>query len=402
MLTQLKQNGFGNTRLDLEVHLDYLRLFMQFSTYERMVEACAFAMGETYMSEPRIWSPGGGYVYYQNSIKSPLGIRGGWTFCEEDDYYELCLDFSGEFFEGRSNIYVWRMIRGFYYAYKARCSRIDLAIDDYTYKAIPVDEMLKATIEGNRFGFKSYKLIMSGISGEYKEKQDKKNTNLINKQVININGNNVICNANATLYLGSRNSGKMVRIYEHDGVSMRYEVEYKRKYAPEVFEMIAIAEWGDKYEGAFDERTEFCRPLDCTDATIAQLADMRGTMQEHEEQLAKLMAGIAITAIDFRDKSKVKNRAKASVRDTSRLYWWQEFIDNIGFYIKPRIPKQITKTIERSIAWMHRQVAPTMAMLKQCMGPKQYYQFTKKLLTEGDIRLSNYQRLLIKKYVKYL
>ena len=398
MLTREKPNGFGNTRLNLGIHLDYLRLFMEFDTFELLTEACEYAMGRDYLSEERIWSPGGGQVYYDNSIKSPLGVRGGWQFYGEDDYYELCLDFSGEFFEQKSNVFVWRMIRGFYYKYKARCSRIDIAIDDYTYKTIPVDCMLKATMEGNRFGFRSYKLIMSGISTDKPKENSIKIPNIVNTQILSINGVNVVCNGNATLYLGSRNSGKMARIYDHDGSSLRYEVEYKRKYAPQVFEMIAIAEWGDKYDGIYMDNEKACEPFDCKDASINDIADMRGTKEEHELQLSKLMAGIAISAVDFRDKASIKDKSKASIRDTRRFYWWQEFIDNIGFYIKPRIPRQHSKTIERSVAWMQKQVAPTMAMLKECMGSKCYYLFIRSLMLEGEMRLSNYQRLLIRKY----
>ena len=402
MIPQKNPDGLGKTRLTLVSHLDYLRLFIRLDTFELLTEACVYGMGTQYLFDDRPWSPGGGHLYYENSVISTVGVRGGWSHDSISNTYELCLDFSGEFFERKSNVDVWRMVRGYYYTFNARCSRIDIAVDDYTYNMIPVDDIIKETINGNVFGFRNYKFIVSSNTGRKPSTNSTKKPNFINTQILNISGSSCQIDSDATFYLGSRNSGKMVRIYDHDKECLRFEVEYKRKYAPQVFEALASVEWGDKYQFMSKEDEWNVERFDSMDASLNAIADMRGSKDEHEMQLSKFLGGVAITAVDFRDKNNVKNRAKASIRDTCRFCWWEKFIENIGFQLKVKIPKRTVKTIERSIAWVQKQVAPTLAMLQQCMGAKAYLQFMNSVYSQGRSRLSNYQLFLIKEYRNFL
>lgn len=405
----LSRDGSSNTRLNLETkqrlallsHLDYLRVFVKVDTYELLTELCQYCIGDEYITESITWRPFGGKITFDNKITSPLGVTGGWINHPETGIYEICLQFAGAFFELKSNVDVWRMIRGLEYTYKARCTRIDTAIDDLSYEIIPVNFMIQETLKGNTFGFRSYKFINSGDNTSQSVRSNSSVSSFISTQIYNVNNEHFIANSNMTIYLGSRNSGKMVRIYDHDSECLRFETEYKRRYAREVFSAIASFERGDNQR--LDSTTfQFVRePSAWLNVTIKQAIENLGNTYSFEDALSKLIGGIGVSAIDFRNKQKVKNRSKASVRDTERFYWWDEFIDNIGFYLKVKLPKKTVKTIEKSVAWVHKQVAPTLAMIRKAKGAQAFKTFLLSILEQGEERLSTYQEFIISLYRNY-
>lgn len=400
-----EEGGSRKTRLNLEtnqialsVHLDYLRVYVKLSSHELLTDVCNYCIGTSYITESITWSPFGGHYKYDNKITSPLGVLGGWFICPDTGLYNLCLDFSGTFFETKSNVDTWRMIVGLYYVYKARCTRIDLAIDDYSYEIIPVNDMVKETLNGNTFGFRNYKFIISGNNTDRKVADISQVSGIVHTQMFNISGMEFISKANATIYFGSRNSGKMVRIYDHESECLRFETEYKRGYAPQVFEAIATFQRGDDF--ALDSVTHKFerRSSGCIDASVIERVNCMDANGTHEQNLSRFLGGVAVSAIDFRNKDKVKNRRKASVRDTDRFYWWDEFIDNIGSYMKIRLPKKNVKTIEKTLAWINKQVAPSLAMLKLAMGGWAFEPCIESVLEQGEKRLTTYQKYIIDMY----
>ncbi len=99
-----------------------------------------------------------------------------------------------------------------------------------------------------------------------------------------------------------------VSIYNHKNQSLRLETQFRDKYAQVAFEAVATLKRDDE------------------------------TDEEWTRIIQKTIGGIAVGAIDFRDRSKLKNQSKASKSKTQRFTWWQDFIDQIGAVQMIRIP----------------------------------------------------------------
>ncbi|MDJ0532740.1 MAG: hypothetical protein QNJ70_09630 [Xenococcaceae cyanobacterium MO_207.B15] len=122
------------------------------------------------------------------------------------------VDFTGKYFQGKTAIDIWRIIRGLCNAYGCHCCRIDIATDDVTYQHIPVDEMVQAINDGNKFYFRTYDHCESEADGKI------------------------------THAMGSRKSDHYTRIYDHKGQFLRHETEFKGKYAQKIIDIIADIE----------------------------------------------------------------------------------------------------------------------------------------------------------------
>ena len=231
------------------------------------------------------WSSGERAKTYQSSISSPIGLKGAYSNYKAengiDNHYDVTICLSGEYFAPLTSIQQWELYKDLHYRYSATCSRTDTSIDDYTFKKIPLNEMIEAYRRGDYFGFKTY----------HHETDESDPDNPITVH-----------------YFGGKGSKKLVRIYNHKNQSPRLETQFRGKYAQVAFEAIATIERDDE------------------------------TDQEWEKIVQKAIGGIAIGAIDFRDKSKLKDRSKASKSKTTRFPWWQDFIDTIGVIRMIRIP----------------------------------------------------------------
>ena len=420
----ISKDGSGNTRLIpqtiFETHLDYLRVRTELSPDR-------FEMLLHYIADPneigvimeQPWSPGGNSIYYENTITSVLSIRGGFTYDAEKNKTSVMLDFSGEYFASKNNEDTWRLLRGLYHAYKCTCSRIDLAIDDYSMDAIPIDEMWKSTEQGNNFGFRNFKHVYGGkaLDKKQKEARDK----LVHDGIIPIPQfeNHTI---EPTWYFGSRNSGKMIRVYVHEDLTyddngkpvlekvLRYETEFKRAYSHVVFLILISME--DAKEELLKESVRANMSKDKTEEKKANknldvFIEVKNWLEKfyeglhlcdetREQKLSKLIGALAVSAIDFRDKSVRKDRSKASLKDTPRLSFWQNFIDKIGISIKIKTP-QIKSSVQRTVAWMQRQVSKKMSVFRDGLGAVAFTSFMKELIDGGrnrqtgiDLKLTRY------------
>jgi hypothetical protein len=317
-----------------------------------------------------------GNLYCENTIRSPIGISGGYSqisFTDEngeihDQCYRILLKISGKYFEPISLENQWRLCRGLKFAFNARCSRIDIANDDSTFKRIPVTSIAIAWQRGDIFGFQDTKIVSSSKAGkEY-----------------------------PTLYLGSRNSGKMGRIYPHqfsdESISLRFEVEYKRQYAPAIFDMIASVnrdslDWD--FSQTFNQVGMYSTPVS------QSLSSLK--FDDLQDFLTKLLGAVLIGTFDFRDKSTVKDISKASVRDTKRLDFWSEFCSQFNYELKVKLPK-VTRSIDKVKGWAKRQWSSSVFMIKAIEGRLGLMQLIDELLSIGEQNLSPWHRARITEF----
>ena len=361
----------GNTQLitesSLSVHLDYLRV--KISTTLQEFDQVFLLIDHKYLTVEmeRQWRPGKFCPSYENSFRSPYGARGGFTINDEENRVEIMIDFTGEYFSHIDNQDTWRLIQGLGYRFNAKCLRIDIAVDDPTFEIIPAKEMRRAWADGNGYGFRNYKTVASGTSPRTMQRTD---------------------------YYGSRYSRKMVRVYKHKDKCLRLETEFKGKYAQGVFslllggakkryyDMSSSQESGMDFKLAVKNFQQIVKDSPAISKLSLDFGRLHGCDKNFSLGLSQMLGGIAVSAIDFRDKSKLKDKTKACERDCPRLPFWQEFKDKVGIGIKVHTPTP-ENSVGKTIAWMRRQTSKTLAKLKEALGAYKFNLFVRELTEKG-------------------
>jgi hypothetical protein len=315
----------------VNAHLDYLTIIFDVSTpdFQHFLDLFSVYTGIIINDSP--WSAGKGCPYYPNKIHGARGLAGG--FQEENSITKGMLQFPGNFWEQFTileSIDFLQMLT----AFNIRISRIDLAID-CPLDTIPVSQMFAAWMRGDNYHFRSYKYYLSADSPDTIED---------------------------THYYGSRDSGKLTRIYNHEFQDksrlQRHEVEYKRSYASKAFYALISA----------------------------------GSEEDFKNTILSLNTG----AIDFRNKSSQSSNSNTSVRNTKRLDFWQEYIDFLQaapFRLKPNIQPDFTPI--RSIRWLKRQVSGTLAAINAAFKSTDLFvDFILTLVAIGNFKESANYRLI--------
>ena len=217
-------------------------------------------------------------------------------------------------------------------AYVLDCSRIDIALDDNN-KAIPISEVVRASIDGNFFDCKYTKRIESGNRGEQ---------------------------VGVTVYFGSPASDRKLRVYdktvESRGVTdcNRWEVEFHREKAG-----IVLGKWME-------------------------------WMKSGEQSAAQGMTDIVVSAVDFRDRSAGDpNRARCK-----RLGWYSRMVSLLQQQsVAIRCAKKI-QTMQKSVDWLRRSVAATLACCKKVMK-KDFGRFIDEVVEIGCERMPISRRKMV-------
>lgn len=184
------------------------------------------------------------------------------------------------------------------------CNRIDIKVDDFSRSMNPED-IIDAIHHKNycRSCFRKGK-VQEDISGSVYER-------------------------GWTIYMGSRESDKMIRYYNakpvHKIDAFRYELEYKNAIANEIAKAIA--------------------------------------MMNTNETLTELLSGIIVKSAKFIDRSDGNRADRCAV-----LPFWQKWIDRFGTDGIKLSPPRKTPTLSRSIAWVERSVSATLAMICKYVG----------------------------------
>lgn len=212
------------------------------------------------------------------------------------------------------------------------CTRIDVCVDDRD-RIVNLDDVLTASERDNFFNASYSGLQTGGKKGE---------------------------NKGRTIYFGSPSSSRRMRVYdkfiESGGkiYGVRWEVEFRKLLARE-----ALYEWLEKSD-------------------------------EGEETVARWCKNIIVGCIDFRDCSgSDPNRNRCP-----RLEWFTRFIAKlqaIGIVIRTAVK---TPTMQKSIDWVEKSVAPTMASLRAVLQAD-FPKYLEQLLESGTYRLSNLKRKII-------
>ena len=240
-------------------HLDWLTTNFERLTepeFEELINLTG--RGLITFEKGKSWSSGEKAKSYQNTINSPLGLKGAYNCYQAenslDKFYDLTISLPGTYFSSLTAIEQWELCRDLRINYQASCSRTDTSIDDYSFENIPINEMIEAYRRGNYFGFKEYH--------HETDEKDPKNPDIVH-------------------YFGAKGSKRLVRVYKHKNQSLRLETQFRGKYAQGAFEAIATLERDDE------------------------------TDDEWNKIIQKTIGGLAVGAIDFRDKSKLQNPKKS-------------------------------------------------------------------------------------------
>lgn len=213
--------------------------------------------------------------------------------------------------------------------YEIEATRVDIALDDHE-KFVKLGKIEEARKAGNYFNCSYTERVASCMRGESEA---------------------------VTLYFGARSSDKRLRIYdktlESKGICLgnRWEAQYRRRAANEVFNY-----WLDSY---------------------------RSSPQTVSTALARLVLGI----IDFRerdDDDTDRNRCKP-------LDWFSSLIVAVNAAPFKIVAKPKEKHMQRSINWVNRSVASTLAMIKISLSDE-FMPYIERMVAEGGAKLNNIRR----------
>jgi DNA relaxase NicK len=143
----------------------------------------------------------GRYKTYSGS----MGVSFGYSNFDNNDFCNARLTLPGHFLDNRKPWHIKRVMRRLRDNFGAVCTRIDLAVDDYT-KQLNHKTIETAAKNKEGIGFNCGKTIDS-----YGTNSD-----------------------GITVYCGSRRSPKFARFYQKDCFD-RFEIEYKQHYANSIF-----------------------------------------------------------------------------------------------------------------------------------------------------------------------
>jgi Replication initiation factor len=330
---QLQGTLHGNTGLDLqatrghfEISCDYLTVCGRLSSLDRVHEELGRVAyrfledGALVISEDKgIWKG----RYYKHTASTPSGIHCAYTPTSQNDSYHVRISIPAKSIRRIHQMLFWMECKRLN-SIGLLPTRFDVALDDFEKRLEP-ETLLAAIAEGDHYHFRNAKFI---------------------SQVGSKQG--------FTLYMGSRQSVKMVRYYDKDAESKgeinsyRLEVEAKDEYAASLWSIMLMPhEWD-------------------------------------EDHYRELLLECVIGAIDFRDRTADSNQSRCP-----RLCWWQCFIDDCSSSGGLRLPRPAQKSsVSKTVTWVRRQVETSLAMLRDIMGSAGFRDFVTDCVESGRRRYS--------------
>jgi DNA relaxase NicK len=285
----------------LSVLVDYLRVILPISRSDYTLEAIDLLLKD-YLSVALDFSED---IPYSCGRKFAKGHRNhdntcilGYNF-SSDDTGEAILNISGASLARLSIDRLHSFMRTFY-DLGAHCTRIDIAVDDFTKSYFNYEKLQSALQSGNFSGAR-----LSNYSCKY-------------------DGNN-----GWLVTVGKRSNSVYRRFYnksvESKGQidSYRFETEYKNDHSKTIFNTICTLD---------------------LDAVL--------------DFTSQLIGG----SVDFIDRSQADRASRSP-----RLPWWENFIQILGGSLRWSVPR-VARTIEKSIKWVQKQVASTLAVISECKG----------------------------------
>ncbi len=343
-----QNNSAKETQGVFHNHLDWLTLSFTRLTEEKFNNLLQrTGRGLVALEKNKPWSSGERAKSYQNTITSPIGLKGAYSYYQAeistDTFYDVTISLSGEYFAPLGAIEQWELCRNLDINYSASCSRIDTSVDDYSFENIPLNEMIEAYRQGDYFDLR-----------DYHHETDEKDPN----------------NPSTVHYFGGKGSKKLVRVYNHKNKSLRLETQFRGEHAQVAFQAVA------------NLKREF------------------KTDEELSKVVQTTIGGIAVGAIDYRDKSKLKNQKKACKSKTKRLLFWQNFIDKVGAVHRIKVTKEKPDLTmyQGKFNWLEKVTSKTFAIIFNLLGEERFINYVLKLVRYGESRFTPSD----KKQIEYL
>lgn len=266
------------------------------------------------------------------SSSSLLGTQLHWMAPSDDRPGKLRVHLTGKALSAADSKEVRDLMQVLTEVYSGRCSRIDVAADDYS-KITDLEELKRAQEERNYTGVRSHRWAGSGGIG---------------------------MEDGLTYYFGSTSSDSQLRIYDKKVESkgqmdcIRWELQARRGKAQNLYQ----------------------RWLDPELTT--------------QKEIASVLAGAVAGAVDFIDRSG----GEKDLSRCSRLSWWERILDCLGAAYRLRAPVRVP-TIANKIGWVCRAVAPSLAAIKEYLGDRSFWQFMEDEIKEKRAVMSSLNRAVV-------
>lgn len=287
---------------------------------------------------------------YSHRASLPCGAS-VW-FARSDDGFDCWLDMSGSYWAEQCMWTAWERLAALVNRLGFSVTRIDIAADDYGRVVTPgvVADLVRRgkrdPSQRHHHGFREF---------EYMESSSKKGIG-------------------ETAYLGKRGGRKLLRCYDaqmvHDIQAIRWELqlrEFKANYVA----------------------TEFVRRFD--EGKYRDKDNVRDNERWTKDMVEHLL-NIVFSSVDFRiPRGKEKN-----VERLERVSWWGELCRSITERVRVPLPKR-TQSLKKSMDWLYRSVAPSLAVWCASLGPDRFYNdFLQAIVSDGRRRLNDVQWSLIR------
>jgi len=304
----LQESCFAASECGIEEHCDYMSWALRLPPQAVTLQAVLSTIGDALLGEPDpsiFRDTGYGSRRYDHLYTGPLGLRieVGKRGDDAGECVDVLLTAKGEAFESM-NLTAWENL--LYGCLKLgimpNVKRFDYAFD---HCGFTLDDVVAAMDKRGVRSWAKHLELMGSC------KQEKKNGEYED-----------VGECGRTFYAGVRGSDRMVRIYDKRGFT-RCEGQWSGVRAGMVLAAIA-------YESSQN---------DC----------------DWDEAAKRLMKGELVDYLNFVDRESAGNITRCK-----RLAWWDAFVE--GAARIRRIVPRAARTLERSISWIKRQVAPSLAV----------------------------------------
>lgn len=330
----------ANCQNSIFVSVDYLRVVLPISRPDYTIEALDLLLQDYIgacidFSVSRPYFCGRKFEYSYRTFCNSVILAYNWNK-SNSSVGELMLNISGSFMQ-RLSLERFVMFARTLYNLKAHCSRIDIALDDYTKSLFTYDLLVDAVTKHNFIGARkdSYSAKVEGDGGWL-------------------------------ITVGKRENARYCRFYNKsveskgDIDSYRFEAEYKDSFARSIF------------------------------VSIASLTDDIGS---DSELVIPFFSQLIGGSIDFIDRSLGDRASRCP-----RLPWWQTIVDLLGGSLRWSVPR-VVRTLEDTIDWVEHQVATSLAVIRECKGSDWFEKWLQKHINDGYQRFTSSHQNRIRNYV---
>lgn len=311
--TRSKRQNSLELNPHLEVAVDWIRVktkHCHLKDYHHMLEFLAGKFSDTWDVRPdQPMSLGKGAQRYPNVAYSVKGMRSGWIVNKDGDVGG-CIEIPGNVLSQTFVQMVWIVCQHIDKRWYDKCTRFDIALDDYSNRFSP-DDLEAALRVGNVVGCEDYRVAGEGKIGKALTR---------------------------TVYAGSRESEKMLRCYKKEDFT-RFEGEFKRRQAEEIWKAFVSLAPGDGFR---DLMSQFLGGLvvgmfDFVDRSTGQRADRCKRLEFWQTLRDEVKCAIKLSP----------SRAKSSVEKIRG--WWNKQI------VKSMAVIRRVMGLSRFYFWMNRQ-----------------------------------------------